>query len=303
MTYRVLKIKIKARFKVVYKYVDCLCGGVLSILVKTIENFNEAHAMEAAAGIAYYALLSLFPLLIFLIGFISSILEDEPVKQLVLDFVEGVLPTAQTLIKTNIDQVLGVRGTVELAGTIGLLWSATAVFTILVYNINRAWHTARSRNFLFRRLIALGMVVSLTGLLMVWVLSITIFNLLPWFEVPILGNVIIYDSYVWGVLSRLIPWFVIFFTFLNLYRWIPKTKVRWREALWGAGVASVCWELVKELFSWYLTSGMARYQLVYCSLGALVALMLWIYLSSIIVLFGAHLSATIAMQTRLRHKK
>ena len=71
----------------------------------------------------------------------------------------------------------------------------------------------------------------------------------------------------------------------------------------GAAVAAVGWELANGAFKWYLTSGLARYQLVYGSLGALIALMLWIYISSIIVLFGAHLSATIAMHTRLKFDK
>jgi membrane protein len=303
--YSSLKIKFKMTGKASYQQADRLSRGALTILLKTIENFNEAHAGEAAASIAYYALLSLFPLLIFLIGFVSSVLENKPVQLLVLNFVEEALPTSQQLtlfVKQNIQQVLAVRDTIEVAGTIGLLWSATAVFSILAHNINRAWHTARKRNFFFKRLIALAMVASLTALLILWVLATTIFNLLPWFEVPILGGVVIYNTYAWSLISQLVPWFVIFITFLSLYRWVPNTKVRWIEAILGAGVASVGWELVGNAFGWYLTSGLAQYQLIYGSLGALVALMLWIYLNSMLVLFGAHLSATTAMQTRLKEE-
>jgi len=294
-------LNLKDQGKAIYRYVDRLCGGCLSIMVKTVENFGKAHAAEAAASIAYYALLSMFPLLIFLIGSVSSVLENEAARQYVLDFVENTLPAAQELIKANIEQVLDLRGPVNIVGTVGLLWSATAVFSVLAHNINRAWHTAQERNFIYKRLVALVMIISLTCLLILWILSTTIFNILTWFEIPILGGTL-KDSYLWSVATRLIPWLLIFVMFLNLYRWVPNTKVRWREAIVGATLAAIGWELVEGAFSWYLTSGLATYQLVYGSLGALVALMLWIYLSSIIVLFGAHLSATIALETRLKRE-
>jgi membrane protein len=61
-------------------------------------------------------------------------------------------------------------------------------------------------------------------------------------------------------------------------------------------VATIGWELVKAAFAWYLSSGLARHHLVYGSLGAVVALMLWIYLSSLIILFGAHIGAAIGQR-------
>jgi membrane protein len=188
----------------------------------------------------------------------------------------------------------------QIVGTIGLLWSATAVFNVLAHGINRAWHTAQQRNFLHGRLVALAMIASLTGMLMLWFISTTLFKLLGLLEIPLWGEYTVYETFVGQTISRLVPAFLIFLTFLSLYRWIPNTKVRWREAAWGAGVATIGWEISKEGFTWYLTSGLAAYQLVYGSLGAVIALMLWLYLSSVIVLFGAHLSAAIALHARLK---
>ena len=299
-TYSALKVKIAAQGKAVYQQVDSLLGGSLTIIVKTIEGFVEARAMESAASMAYYAIFSAFPLLIFLVGFVSSILEDEPVQQLVLEAVEQYLPIALDLVKGNIEHAVSISGTVQIIGTIGLLWAATGVFTALTHSIDRAWHTAAERNFVFGRLVALAMVASLTGLFIVWVLFTTVFSLLPLFEIPIFGNLLVYESYTWNIASQGIPWFVIFILFVNVYRWVPNTKVRWREAAVGAATAAVGWELANTLFSWYLSGAWARYQLIYGSLGTVVALLLWVYVSSAIVLFGAHLSANIAMQTRLQ---
>ena len=79
---------------------------------------------------------------------------------------------------------------------------------------------------------------------------------------------------------------------------MPNTTVAWSEAAWGAAVAVVAWEGAKRGFAWYVSSDLVHYRLVYGSLGAVVALLLWIYLSSWLVLFGAHLSAAIARSRR-----
>jgi uncharacterized BrkB/YihY/UPF0761 family membrane protein len=145
---------------------------------------------------------------------------------------------------------------------------------------------------------------SLIGLLLILSLFLTTaFNLLPQLSIPLLGDVSIYKTLLWHVLSRLIPWLLTYLVFLLLYWWIPNTKVNWSEANWGALAATFAWEFNRAGFIWYLNSGLARYQLVYGSLGALVALMLWIYLSSLIALFGAHLSAAIAAHSQAKNEK
>ncbi len=84
-----------------------------------------------------------------------------------------------------------------------------------------------------------------------------------------------------------------------LYRWVPKTKVRWSEAFGGAIFAVIAEWAATSVFSWYLSSGLSRYNLVYGSLGALISFMTLIYIINLIVLFGAHLSAAIARHKRL----
>ena len=296
-----------ATARTIYKQIDRTSGGVFTVLWGSFQSFAETRAPESAASLAYYALFSMFPLLVFFVGTATSYLEDEAVKQFIFELVETNLPASfQDLIKGNIDQALSARGRVQIVGIIGLLWAASGVFTGLTHSLDRAWHTARERNFIFGRLIGLGMIGAITtGLVVIWFLSTTLLNLLPLLEVRLWNgeSVQVYDTYLWGASSKFIPWLVIFFAFVNLYKWVPNTKVRWREALWGAAVAALGWELAQRGFSWYLTSGWARYQLVYGSLGAVIAFMLWLYVNGLIVLYGAHLSASIAMETRLKYEK
>jgi membrane protein len=99
------------------------------------------------------------------------------------------------------------------------------------------------------------------------------------------------------ILLRLISafgsWLMIFLVFLTLYHWIPTLRVKWRATFWGALIASLAWKAITAGFAWYLGSSFGQYQLVYGSLGAIVAFLFLIYLISLITLFGAHLSAAI----------
>lgn len=287
------------RARVHYRRANLASQGVLGILVEAVHTFREARAAEAAASIAYYALFSLFPLLFFLVAIGTSVLKDPQIQQQVLTFVTDAFPAAREFVQRNMEHMLEIRGTIGLVGTVGLLWSATAVFTALARNVNRAWRDAGARNFLKGRLIALVIAGCLLGLLLVVsIFLITLFNLLPQLSVPILGDISIYKTLLWRVLSRLIPWLLMYVMFLLLYWWVPNIEVNWSEANWGALVATFAWEINRASFVWYLNSVLAWYQLVYGSLGVVVALMLWIYVSSLITLFGAHLSAAIAHHNR-----
>jgi membrane protein len=286
--------KLTDRLEAVFRRADGLSGGVLSILKGAIQRFGEARASQAAAGMAYYALFSLFPLLLFLVAAGSFVLDSEQAYQQAVGLVTEAVPISRELIESNFQQVLKLRGPVGIVGLVGSLWSASGFFTTLASQINRAWPKADARHFLARRLVALGMVGSLAALLALSLISSAVLNLLPRLQVPLGGGVSVYETPLWAVLSNAVPWLLTVFLFLGLYLWVPNTPVEGSAALGGALVAAAAWEVASNAFAWYLGSGLARYKVVYGSLGAVVALMLWIYISSWIILFGAHLSAAIA---------
>jgi membrane protein len=103
----------------------------------------------------------------------------------------------------------------------------------------------------------------------------------------------ILGSTVWKIVSNLSPWLISFILFTSLYRWVPKSEVSWRAALWTGAVVMLLWQLTAMGFRWYLSSGMTNYEVVYGSLSAIVVLLLWIYISSLLIFFGAHLCAAI----------
>lgn len=282
------------RMKALRQWTDRHTGGSLSIVYDAIQHFTELRAAEAAAGIAFYAIFSLFPLLLALIVAGSFVLEFEQVQRRVLDLVAEVFPIAQQLIRRNIQGVLQLRGTVGIIALVGLVWSATGVLMALARNINRAWPEAKPRSFVEDRAMALGMVSILALLLAISSLSDAVFSVMARFRVPIGGGLSVDETPLWTTLLSSVPRVFVFLAFLGLYHWVPNTKVRWSEAFWGALVATPAGEIATGAFSWYLSSGIVQYELVYGSLGTVVALMLRIYIGALIALFGAHLSAAVA---------
>jgi membrane protein len=280
----------------VYGWANDLSGGALGIFKDALDGFNQSKGGDVAAALAYYTMFSLFPLLLALIAVGSFFLEGERVKQEVVNAVMRVIPISRELIRSNIDQVLERRGTVGLAGMVGLLWSGTGVFTVLLGHVNLAWDGAEERSFVERRLVGLGIGILgiLVSVLLLSFLSTPVLNVLPRLEFPLGDRLAIFDRPLWTLIASGLPVLLTFVTFLALYRWAPKTDVRWPEAAWPALFVALIWEVAKRVFAWYVSSDLVRYRLVYGSLGAVVALLLWIYVSSMLVLFGAHLSAAIA---------
>jgi membrane protein len=295
-----LKTNFAGKLKQLYGRANRLTGGVLGVVRTAVQHFGEVRAVEAAASIAFFAVFSLFPLLLALIAAGSFVLEIEQVQRRVLDVTAEFLPVAEQLIERNIQGILEKRGAVGVVALLGLVWSATGVLTVLARNINLAWPEAEPRSFVEDRLMALGMVTGLALLLVFSLVSSTVFNVLARFRMPIGGGLSVDETPLWTTLLTAVPRLLVFLALLGLYRWVPNTRVRWMDAFWGALVATPAGEIVTNGFTWYLSTGLVRFELVYGSLGTVVVLMLWIYIGALTVLFGAHLSAAVARFHRNR---
>lgn len=284
---------LKLSAKRVYRWANARSYGALDLLRRAYRGFSEARAAEAAAAMAYYTMFSLFPLSLALIGISGTIVRSDDATQEVVTLLTSAIPVSRELIASNIQQVLEQRGAVSIAGLIGLLWSGSGLFSALAHHINRAWTEAEARNFIKRRLVALTMVGILALFLLISLLSTPALDVLARLNVPLWGGIEIYETTLWTLLSDLVPGLLTFLMFFALYRWVPNTRVTWHGPVGGALLLALAWEGAKRAFSWYINSGLVRYRLVYGSLGAVVALLLWIYVSSWLALFGAHFSAAL----------
>ncbi|NLG26856.1 MAG: YihY/virulence factor BrkB family protein [Chloroflexi bacterium] len=272
--------------------------AVWRALKLSLDRFSGCAASQAAAGMAYYALFSLFPLLVFMVAFASLFVQAEEAQRQVFDFVNQFVPVSRDLVIRNLAQVLALRGPISAIAALSLLWSASGFFAILGRNINCAWPEARSPSFLQHRLLALSMVGVLAALLMMLVIWNALLRVLSQVAHPLVETLPILQPLVRMLTTQVAPIVVSFCLFLLLYQRIPRARVRWRDAFLGAAFATGAWRLATSALVWYVGSGLVKYDLVYGSLGSLVALMFWMYTTSWVALFGAHLTASAATLAR-----
>jgi membrane protein len=277
-----------------YNYLNKFTGGVPGILRQAYLNFSQARAGEAAASMAYYAFFSLFPLLLLLSSILGFFLYSGNDWTDIVNYVTRFVPIQEHFIQQTLLAILKARNTVGAIGLIGLLWSASGAFSALATNINRAWSVSNPRGFFADRLLAVGMIIGITLVLVIFMIASSLMSLLPTFNIPLLGSFSIYYTFLWKALVLLVPWAIACLAFYLLYKLLPTMHVEPRAALSGALVAGIAWEVLTSVFTWYLGSGLANYQAVYGSLGTIVALLTWIYLSAWIALFGAHISAVVS---------
>jgi membrane protein len=273
-----------------YENINQLSGDRFSILETAIRTFTEKQAAQASAGLAYYTFFSIFPLILAFVAGGSYFLDSHQVFNTVTQFIQQALPISRQVINENLEEILQERGTAGIISLLILLWSASGMFTNLAYNINLAWPRAARRNFLQNRLVGLWMIGGLIGLIILSLVLSWMTARLPFMNIEDASPSALL---VLRIISALGSWLMIFLVFLTLYHRIPRIRVRWRATLWGALLASLAWKAIIAGFSWYLGSSFGQYQLVYGSLGAIVAFLFLIYIISMITLFGAHLSAAI----------
>ena len=288
---------ISNRVKELFQRADRVSGNRLDILKDAMGTFIITRASQASASIAYYVIFSLFPLLLVLISAGSFFLDSEQVYLKVTQLIQQAFPaTSFDWIIQNLHYVLKQRGPVGVIGLVTLLWAASGGFICLAYNINLAWLEAPQRNFFQGRLIGLQMIAALSGLFFMTLVLDTIIGLLHLINLPIIS---ILPLDVWKRFYGIFSWGAIFLLFFMLYNLVPTVNVPGRAAFFGALSASIAWKVATALFAWYVRSGFSRYELVYGSVGTLVAFMFLIYILATVTLFGAHLTSAIDRRIKL----
>jgi YihY family inner membrane protein len=284
--------KFMARLRIAYIKLNARSRGTLRIFRIALDRLGKSQSTQAAAAMAFYAFFSLFPLLLLLIGITSFWLDNEIAFQKIVLLVEQVLPTAEDLIETNLREMVQMRNASGSIGMIGYLWASTSFFTVLSRNLNAAQH-APIRNDLQNRAIAILIVILLTVFFGLALLSSTVVNVLPKFELILWDGRSLQEIFLWENLLQIIPIVASFLFFVILYRYVPGKKVRMKSVLITSACTSLGWELASRIFSWLLNLGFIRYEVIYGSIGTILALMFWIYLICYITLIGAHLIAVL----------
>ncbi len=259
------------------------------VLVNAGEKFLEHDCFTYSAALAFYFLMALFPFLIFLAATFAYLPIPHLFDRVVRIMDRIVPPEGMKVVHYVLTATLRRNKTLLSAGFLGALWAAAAGFHSTASALNKAYEAKETRSFLKRRLLALAFTCLLGGM---GVVAMTAIALGPHFGFWLTGKLGLRAEFAHAWPS--LRWAVILtFTVLAiglLYRAGPNVRVRFRAQVPGALVAVAAWLFASGGLGWYFRS-VAHFNKMYGALGAVIALMLWFYVSAIAILAGAELNA------------
>ena len=262
--------------------------------VDTVNEFLHKNCPYIAGAIAFYTLLSIFPLLLAIISVLGYLGPSTEEAQLELTMrLADVIPVSSDLIGQTVASVVSARVVTGVVGIVGLFWMSTVVFGAIRKGINAAWGITVPRSFLKERLIDLALMLGAGLVLLVVLFSVPALGIVREATVVVAPDSVFFNNMIWNVTSRLLLPALAFVTFLVLYRFLPNTNVKLSNIWAGALGASLAFDAANLAFVWYVQN-YGHYNLIYGSVGTILAMLTWVYLSSIILLFGALITSRYA---------
>ena len=255
-----------------------------------VEFYNSSN-LTFAASIAYYSLLSLFPFILLLLSIVSKAAVSNRPATLV-EIVANSLPRHFDFVIDRIHELSNAPLRLSVLGTVVSLWASMGVFGAITSAVNHAWGVERNYGFWKHKLIAFVMLVT-AGLLMLAALIFSGFLEMAqarWFAGVMQEWPSLYRFT--GFLYRSLPTVVFIVVVGLIYYFAPNVRVRLRDVWFGAILAGLLWRLAFMGFSWYLRD-LSRFS-VDGSIAAVVAFLVWIYLSAVILLYGVEVTAAYA---------
>ena len=262
--------------------------AIFSFGKELLHRFSRDEIFGLSAELAYFFLLSLFPFLIFLLSLIAYLpISQDDVLGAVRQYAPG---NTMNLIETNVQQIMSVqRGGLLSFGLLAALWSASNGINAVVRAFNRAYEVNENRSFIVTR----GTAVLLT-FAMVFVIIVAL--LLPVFGKEIGMLVATTFGYsneflaIWNAIRFSLSFIILLLVFMALYFIAPNKRLHIKEVYLGALFATVGWMTVSYLFSYYV-SNFGNYTATYGSLGGIIVLLIWFYLSGLLIIVGGEINA------------
>ncbi|ATV00640.1 MULTISPECIES: YihY family inner membrane protein [Bacillus] len=268
----------------------------MSFIKELFARFSLHEGQSKSAELAYFFLLSLFPLMIFMLtltAYLPISAED------VLGAVDQYAPdSAMSMVKSITEQTLNKRsGGLLSFGIIAVIWSASNGMNAIVRAFNHAYEVEENRSFIIIRLTSIFLTIAM-------VVTILIALLLPVFgrEIGMLAADFIGASglflQVWSVVRWGISPLILLIVFTALYIFAPNKRLSLRFVLPGAVFAAAGWIIVSMLFSFYVGT-FANYSATYGSIGGIIILMIWFYLTGTLLILGGEINALLHKRKKL----
>jgi membrane protein len=266
-------------------------GPWRSMIMHSLHQFHENDLFTSAAAMSYFGLMALFPALLLLLAISNQI---TAATELLTRAVE-VYPGSGKFLSETIRSLSSVGPGIIITCVVVVLWAGSWVFSVIERALNRIWGST-SRTFWHGRALTIGM-IGIVGVLLA--VSVLITSILVGLRemagrisprqaahYPLLLSV---GSVFWQGIFAIVSFLVTVTLFVIVYRFMPRAEVSLSDTLPGAIIGGLLWEAAKYVFAW--TLNYFHYDQIYGSVGAVVAVLTWSYVSSLILLFGAQLTA------------
>jgi len=262
-----------------------------SMLAHSLHQFHENDLFTSAAAMSYFGLMALIPALLLMLALSNKIAAGSQMLSQAVDVYPG---SGKFLRETILSfSQLGIGALITCI--ILVLWAGSWVFAVIERALNRIWGAA-SRTFWHGRALTIGMIGVVGLLLALSVLATSALVSLQEIAVQLSPRQLVRyplllsaGSLFWQIVFAIASYLITVSLFVLVYRFMPRTQVSLRDTLPGAFLGGLLWELAKYIFA--LSLQYFHYDQIYGSVGAVVAVLTWSYVSSLILLFGAQLTA------------
>ena len=266
-------------------------GPWRSIISHSLHQFDENDLFTSAAAMSYFGLMALFPALLLLLTLSNRITAASELLSHAVD----VYPGSSKFLSETIRSMAAVGPGVIVTCVIVTIWAGSWVFAVIERALNRIWGTT-SRTFWHGRALTVGM-IGIVGMLLAFSVMVTSFvvrlremagKVSPR-QAANYTLLLTAGSVFWQGVFAIASFLITVTMFVVVYRFMPKAEVTIGDTLPGALIGGLLWEVAKYVFAWALNY--FHYDQIYGSVGAVVAVLTWSYVSSLILLFGAQLTA------------
>jgi membrane protein len=262
------------------------------VLQDALLDFLREDSLTVSASIAYYSILSLFPLMLLFVAMSGVYIGHHELSGQLAVVLERYLPMKPDFIMRNLAAISRSYGRVSVISFLLLLWSSSGMFLPLERAMNRAWDVRKRRSWWRCRLVALEMALVL-GVLIFISSGLVAVNLFihDWVRAAVFSSLSFPAELLYHVLAGLATFALTLTMFMILFQRLPNRPLQLPQIFPSALLTALFWEGARSLFT--LLFPVFNYRHVYGSIGVVVALMTWAYVSSAVTLFGAQVSSAL----------
>jgi membrane protein len=259
------------------------------------------EAPRDAASISYFGLVALFPAMLLIVYLADGFLGWMDLHGIVVELILDLFPGSNIFLRSNLNELTTPSVAVVLSCVFVFFWSSSWIFSFLENAINRAWGASHQKTFWESRLRSIAfMMLGGSSLLATAVITASVSNARArsGAQIPVSVSSSSLSGLFWSFILLGAGLLIAVLVFALIFKWIPHRTVFWREAFSGAVVFVFTWEIGSIIFVWLLPY--FDYQRIYGRTGAVIALLVWVYTSNLILLYGANFSAqlhSIRMET------